>query len=519
MRKNILIKDYSLIDSGYLEACDAVAETFGAEGKLTVLQNSDATMPFILTKDGVTVIKHIKFGNIIKNFGAQMAIQACFRTFQQSGDSTTTTAIFMQGFARFIERDKFNKSVERGVNIAIKETNTLLDKYAKKATKKDLRKIAKVACNNDGELSTLVNEAFEYAGNKGLVEVLNNSEIDKTRLIKRDGIYLDSHGYTSVHFINAESKQMAFDNQDCYVMCLATYDFDDVIWSGIQKFYQSDQSKTNGITKKTPLIIFIQNSNITLTEKLVGLKAKGFNVCCVATNGYDDKVGEDLLTDIGNMTGISTYNPRDLEPQIQVGFADKIVVNLTSTSIIVNEVPEIIHNTLKLLESQPKRDELRIKRLRTKAGIIEVGGINPSHQKETFDRVEDAVASIKTAKDEGYIAGGGSALAHIGSLLQTKLSNDEQLGYNLVKKVLKEPLRRLLANANRDEKFESVLAICEKTYGSGYNAVTDEICDLVTSGIIDSKKSIKVALESATTTSINFLNVGVIVAFPQEIEL
>ena len=103
--------------------------------------------------------------------------------------------------------------------------------------------------------------------------------------------------------------------------------------------------------------------------------------------------------------------------------------------------------------------------------------------------------------------------------MQTKLSNDEQLGYNLVKKVLKEPLRRLLANANRDEKFESVLAICEKTYGSGYNAVTDEICDLVTSGIIDSKKSIKVALESATTTSINFLNVGVIVAFPQEIEL
>ena len=216
MKKNILIKDYELIDSGFLEACDAVAETFGAEGKLTVLQNSDANMPFILTKDGVTVIKHIKFGNIIKNFGAQMAIQACFRTFQQSGDSTTTTAIFMQGFSRFMERSKFNKSVERGVNIAIQETNGLLDKFAKKATRKDLRKIAKVACNNDGELSTLINEAFEYAGDKGLVEVLNNNEIDKTRLIKRDGIHLDSHGYTSVHFINPESKQMAFDNENCY---------------------------------------------------------------------------------------------------------------------------------------------------------------------------------------------------------------------------------------------------------------------------------------------------------------
>lgn len=523
MTKNILIKDYQLLDEGYLEACDAVAQTFGAEGKLAVLQNPDINEPFILTKDGVTVIKHIKFGNVIKNFGAQMAIQACFRTYQQSGDSTTTTAIFMQGYPRLVSREKFNKSVERGVNIAIRETNSLLDKFAKKTTKKDLRKIAKVACNNDGELSTLVNEAFEYAGDKGLVEVLNNNEIDQTRLIKREGIYLEAHGYTDVHFINEESKQMAFDNENCYVICLATYDFKDELRlelnEVIKNFYLSEESKSAGRTKKTPLIVFIQNPNVQLTEYLIGLKSNGFNVCCVATNGYDDKAGENLLTDIGNMTGISIYNPRQADPQLQIGFADKIVVNLSSTSIIVNEVPEIIYETLANLEEQPVRDELRIKRLKTKAGIIEVGGINPSHQKETFDRVEDAVASIKTSKQEGFISGGGSALAHISSLLQINLLQDEQLGYDLVKKVLQEPLRRLLTNANRDEKFQNVLSVCESTYGMGYNAVTDEVCDLLKEGIIDSKKSIKVALESATTTSINFLNVGVIVAFPQEIEL
>ena len=133
--------------------------------------------------------------------------------------------------------------------------------------------------------------------------------------------------------------------------------------------------------------------------------------------------------------------------------------------------------------------------------------------------MEDAIASIKTTSSEGFIAGGGATLTFISGLMNKKLPKEEQVGYDLVKEVLKEPQKRILKNANREKLTEKVVKNSLNTYGVGYNAVTDEISDLLKDGVIDSKKSIRIALESASERAIQQLNIGITVCFPKSIEL
>ena len=512
MKNNILIKEHELLDKGFLGACDAVAETLGAEGKLAILENTNTSELPIVTKDGVTVMKHIRYANKFMNFGALQAIGGCMRTLEKSGDSTTTTAVFMQGFLRKLPRDKFNKAVERGIYKGVDEVYKILSKLSKKANKRDLKQIARIACNNDKELSEVVIKAFDYADKGGIVEVLMVDNKEHTELVKRDGMFLDSHGYVSPYFINKEDKKACFEADKVAVICSATWEYEPKIINAVKLFY--DQNP-----KQTPLVVFLERPHSDMTEKLVGIKGVGYNLCCVATNGYDEKESETLLTDIANLTGAVTYNPRNETSSLEIGYADKITVTLENTSIVVNEVPQITSETLKVLEGQDVKDVRRIKRLKTKAGVIEVGGLTPSQRKEIFDRVEDAVASIKTTSTEGFIAGGGATLVYISNVMNQTLNGEEQVGYELVREVLQEPLKRILKNGNREEKIQEVLMSISKNYGVGYNAVTDTVSNLLTDGVIDSKKSIRIALESATERAVQQFNIGVIVTFPQNIEI
>lgn len=511
---NILIKDYEKLDAGFLGACDAVAETLGAEGKLAILENPESDKLPTVTKDGVTVMKHIRYSDKIMNFGALQAIGGAMRTLEKSGDSTTTTAVFMQGYLRKLERSKFNKAVERGINKGVEEVYKKLSELSRKAEKEDLQRISNIACNNDTALSKIVIDAFEYAGEEGIVEVIKVPNKEVTEFVKREGMFLDSHGYTSPYFINKEDKKACFEGENVAVICSATWEYEVKIINTIQSFYNENP-------KSTPLIVFVERPHSDLTEKLVAIKSVGFNVCCVATNGYDEIESETLLNDIATLTGTETYNPRkNSDGVIKLGLADKIVVTLENTAIVVNETPEEIVKTIKVLEGQEVKDTRRIKRLKTKAGVIEVGGLTSSQQKEIFDRVEDAVASIKTTSLEGYIAGGGATLVYISGIMNQKLENkEEQVGYDLVKAVLLEPIKRILKNGNREDRDDEVISSIYDNYGTGYNAVTDEISNLFDDGVIDSKKSIRIALESATERAIQQFNIGVVVAFPEKITL
>lgn len=517
-KPNILIKDIKKLDSGFLKACDAVTETLGAEGKLALLENTNTNNPPIVTKDGVTVMQHVRFSNKTENFGALQAIAGSYVTLERAGDSTTTTAAFMQGYLRKLPRYKFNKKVEKGIKLGLEEVNYYLKKLALPTSNSSLKEIIKTSVNNDRKLSEVIYNAFIAAGDN-TVEVVKNKDLMDTMFVEQNGMYFDSHGYASPFFINRQEKT-SYDAENVAVICAAVWESDQKLIKAIQNIYQTS-------SKATPVVVFLERPNSDFTEKMINLKNIGCNICVVPVNGYDEYDSEMMLRDIAMLTGAKVYNPRDENPEFTLGVADKLIVTASTTTISVHEPPKEIQETITLLESAEKKDKRRIKRLKGKVVIIEVGGLNELQIKEEFDRVEDAIASVKSSKAEGFIAGGGATLVYISNLMTKYPKNQEvRLGYELVKEVLKEPFIKILENANRKTKtkwwqfyYNDYITPTTKEYGVGYNAEKDEISNLFDDGVLDSKKSIRVALESATERAIQMFNIGVVVHFPEKMGL
>jgi chaperonin GroEL len=513
-KNNILIKEYKLADKGFLGACDAVAETFGSEGKLALIDNGD-NAPFT-TKDGVTVAEHIRYANKTENFGALQAITGASLTLKKSGDSTTTTMILQQGYLRNFPRKKFNKAVQRGIYKAVDEVYEKINSLKQEAKPQDLERIAVTACNNDEVLGNQIVEAFNYVGKDGIVEVTKSVSTEKTTIIKQNGMVLPNYGYSSSGFNNRNRHN--YSAQGVAVICAAVYGEHPPLALKVIEFLK--ESKSN----KTPIIIFTEKSNEWAMQRFLGLKElSAENICHVGLAANTENESKNILKDIAMLAGTTIYNPIGKNTEISIGYLDKVVINATESIISVNTPPQEIKELLDILEAQEIQDSVRIKRLKEKSVLIEVGGLTANDIKERFDRVEDAVHSVRSTIADGFISGGGSALAYISERMVTQLSNkEEQAGYNLVKKVLNEPFYRILKNANREQKWswqKNYIKHAKKTYGIGYNATTDCISNLIVDGVIDSAKSLKVAIESATETAVKMFNVGVIIHFPDKLEL
>ena len=405
-KQNIYIDDTRKLDKGFLKACDVTTKTLGAEGKLALLENANQNLPPIATKDGVTVMQHVRLPNKVENFGVLQAIAGSAVTLQKAGDSTTTTASFMQGYLRKLNRKKFNKKVEKGIKLGLEEVNKWLEQLAIPTTREDLKQIIKTSVNNDEKLATVIFNSFDIAGSDGAVEVVKNGNLPETIYTEQNGMYLDSHGYASAYFANRDGK-MTFDAENVAILCSATWESDMKLVQSIKNFYQTHD-------KKTPLVLFLERPNSEMSEEMLKLKNTGAkNLCVIPVNGYDEYESELLLNDIALLTGAKVYNPRDEKPEFALGLADKLVATVSTTTISVFEAPKAVEELVEVLESADKKDNRRIKRLKGKVVIIEVGGLNELQIKEEFDRVEDAIASVKSSQAEGYVLGGGAALVHI----------------------------------------------------------------------------------------------------------
>jgi len=514
-QNNILINDLDLFDEGFMEACELIATTLGANGKLSLLDNEHQGQPPRISKDGISVIKNTRFPNKTKNFGCLKAIEGCGLTLSRSGDSTTSTGVLMGAYLKSFKRKDFNKAVERGMYKAVSEVYEHLENLAKRPTKKQLKEVVTVACNGDKELASIISEAYEYSGKDGVLEPVLKPEKREVEFIKQDGMVIKGHGYASEYFVNKENKNFCFEGQDVAVICSSTWDYNQNILSSIQSFYSSNP-------KTSPLVLFLERPNSSMLEKMISIRQSNYNVNLVYTNENTEYDSETLLNDIANLTGASVYNPRNADSEIVFGLADKVISNLDSTTVLVEDVPQIFKDTLELLKSAEKKDEKRIKRLTTKSSVVSVGGVSPSIASETFDRVEDAIFSLKTSLKEGIIPGGGTTLVFISGLMKTKLKNkEEQQGYDLVKKVIKAPFLQLLKNNNRKtaKKYEfwkkDYLSPALNNFGVGYNSVKDEISNLYEDGVIDSKLSIRVSIESSLEIAVQMFNIGSIVHFPE----
>lgn len=514
--KNILIKDFKNFDYGFLKTTEAVFQSYGSQGKLSCIQSGQDSGTY--TKDGVRICKAVRFSNLTASAGAMAAIAGCARSVSITEDGTTLTAILMHSFVSKMNRDKFTKKVEAGIYQAINEVYHHLYKLSKKATKKDLKNIAIVAVNGDTEIADLIVQAFDYVGADGFIDLIEDPEIEKSVFEKQEGIFIKNHGFTSEYFSNKDER-LVFEGQDVGVICASVWEYNQEIVNKIQQFYQDKP-------RNTPLIVFIERSSSDFTEKLIGIKKVGFNVCVVACNGYSEHASETLLNDIATYTGASVFDPRNPNSQIIFGLADKITSNIESTTILNTEQTEDFKNLLDKIKNSVKVDKNRLKMLTAKASRIRIGGLTSLDRVEKLHRFEDGCGSIKSATMEGVLPGGGSSLAYISNLLNTKLDHKEkQIGYDLVKHVMLQPTIRLLKNGNRDQRKwfqlwkKDYITPAQKKLGYSYNSTKDEISDLYEDGIIDSKKTIRVAIESAVEQSVKVLNLGLIIHDPQEMTL
>lgn len=513
---NILINDFKKLDEGFITACEVVACSYSAEGKFVILDNNNE-LPLV-TKDGNNIVERIRFADPTMNFGALQAIQGAARTLSIAADATTGTCILQMAYLKNIDRKQFNKGVEKGIHLAVEEVYKKIDALSTPATREDLVRVATTSCNNNSEMGELIMKAYDFAGENGAVELTRNSNKENTSVLEQVGMKLNS-GASSGFFFN--SNKLTFEAEQVAVLCVASWKKDVAVVEYIKNFY-----KKYGI--KTPLLVVTERENNELRDTLVEFKQNArINICHIGLTAYSEYENVTLLEDVARISGAGVFNPSKPDESIVLGLLDKFVARTTESTLIVSEVSQTILDLvadLELLENKDNNTLNRIRRLKGKSALIEVGGMTPSAITETYDSYEDGIASVRTTMKDGFCSGGGSTFLYISKSMNQKMPTKEmQKGYDLVKKVIQSPFKQLLKNSNRRTVNFNLFGFfgknykkqSSKTYGVSYNAKSDIVSNLLDDGIIDAKLAIKTSLESATSVAITMLSIGAIVHFPK----
>jgi chaperonin GroEL len=512
--KNISIKDTDELLNGFTAVCSAVAETLGAEGKYAILEAADPYSAPVITKDGFSVAKQIFFPEKFNNIGAYLAKQVATKTLQKSGDSTTTSLVLAKAFLKNANK-YYNKAVERGLNIGYLEVIKKLNDLSVPVNSTTLKSIATISANNDEKIGQIIIDAYEAVGIDGLIDVVQDFDKSITELCTSKGMVVDS-GYASPWLVNNQ-ENATWSNENVLVICVEAYGIDALL------------DEWMSANKKQPILLIMERFDEVLLAKIEGFVMKGtLDICLVQAPDFDKK-RRALMEDTALYTEGNVYI-KGTSTNVVHGIADRVIAYENRTEIIKKEVSEDVLNRVEELKSQLKTVKdvefirKRIQKLEGLSCTIRVGGVTPSDSKERFDRVEDAVASVKSAKEEGWVAGGGTALAYISGTMQADFTNkDEQRGYNLMRDSIQAPLLQIVKNSNRKQESSPLhrlffggkdyLQPALDTYGVGYNAKTDQISNLISDGVIDSTKSIRVALENSKSVVEKLLNVGVIVTY------
>ena len=524
--ENLLINDMKKLDAGFIAVCDAVSKTLSLEGRLALMENLNVNLPPNLTKDGYNVSQMIRFEDKFYNFGALQAISATARTLSLAGDNTTSTLVFARGFLQNIKRKNFNKSVERGIDLGVKEAVKLMKELSTPVDREILEKIAITSANGDEDLGKKVLEAYDQVGYESIVDVKSNSNSVEIQVIPQNGMKIDK-GYSSPFFINNNQKAV-WEASDVMVIGLETWQYDD----NIKDFLKANRLKEDGSLQ--PILFFMEKENGDFRQTLLDLVEAHHLDCClvIAPDGHSEIKNVTHIRDLALYTDGTPYRPVNNQPQkLIVGFADKVIVDHEKTLIIKSEISQVVLDRIseiKAIDSEKDADfnRERVQRLEGKSCIISVGGFTDNDINEKLDRLDDSLKAVKSAIPEGVIPGGGSALVYISNKMNKSFRNaSEQRGYDLVKKVIQEPALQVLKNSKRENTEnwfatfigkKQYLKQSREKFGFGYNARTDEVEDLFKVGILDSVKAMRIALETAKETAVKMLLTEVVITLPKQ---
>ena len=487
---------------------DAVRITLGPKGRNVVLDKSFGAPT--VTKDGVSVAKEIELEDNFENMGAQMVKEVASHTSDVAGDGTTTATVLAQ--AIFREGLKavsagFNPmDLKRGIDKATRAVVEKLESISEPCTdNKAIAQVGTISANSDLSVGEIIAEAMGKVGKEGVITVEEGSGLDN-ELEVVEGMQFD-RGYLSPYFIN-QAESQSVELEDPYILL-----FDKKI-SNIRDLLPL----LEGVAKSgRPLLVIAEDIEGEALATLVVNNIRGIvKVAGVKAPGFGDR-RKAMLQDIAILTGgqvIAEEVGLSLEKATleDLGNAKKVQITKDNTTLIdgagtgsdIKSRIDQINREIEDSTSDYDKEKLqeRVAKLSGGVAVVKVGAATEIEMKEKKARVEDALHATRAAVEEGIVAGGGVALVRARvSLEGLEGDNDDQnVGINILKKALEEPLRQIVSNSGNDASV--VLNQVANGKGNyGYNAATNEYGDLVEMGIIDPTKVTRFALQNAASVT------------------
>ena len=503
---------------GVSKLARAVKVTLGPKGRNVILQKSFGSPT--VTKDGVTVAKEVDLEDVYENMGARMVREVASKTSDVAGDGTTTAtvlaeAIFNEGLKAVVAGVN-PVQLKAGIEKAIADISEHLENASIQIkTKKEMSQVGAIASNNDNEIGELLAEAMEKVGKDGVITVDEGKSLD-TEVEWVEGMQFD-RGYLSPYFVTDPSS-MAAELEDCYVLV-----FEKKI-TNVKDLVPVLEAVANA---SKPLLIVAEDVEGEALATLVINKLRGtFTCCAVKAPGYGDR-RKAMLEDIAVLTGgVAVFEDLGIKlenlPITDLGRAKKVIVDKDNCTIIEgagksNDIKariDQIRTEIDNATSDYDREKLEERLAKLSGGVakVNVGAATESEMKEKKARVEDALHATRAAVEEGILPGGGVALLRASSNVSPDgLSQDEEVGYNIVVRACRAPLTSIANNAGQDGGI-----VCERVLqenkNSGYNAATDTYEDLVKAGVIDPTKVTRTALQNASSVSTLLLTSDALIA-------
>jgi chaperonin GroEL len=524
MAKQIVYGEQSrqAILRGVNQLADAVKVTLGPKGRNVVLDKKFGSPT--ITKDGVTVAKEIDLKDPLENMGAQMVREVASKTSDTAGDGTTTATVLAQAIyregAKNVVAGANPMDIKRGIEKAVEAVTAEIKKMSKAVSGNMVAQVGTISANNDETIGKIIAGAMDKVGKDGVITVEESRTLE-TSLEVVEGMQFD-RGYLSAYFVtDAERMETVFENPVILIHEKKISSMKDLL-------PVLEQVARLG----RPLVIIAEDIEGEALATLVVNKLRGtLQAAAVKAPGFGDR-RKAMLEDIAILTGGRAIT-EDLGIKLEnikledLGKAKKVVIDKDNTTIVEGGgASSAIEGRVKQIRAQVEdttsdydREKLqeRLAKLVGGVAVIKVGAATETEMKEKKARVEDAMHATKAAVEEGIVPGGGVALIRAGKVLESlKLTGDQQIGVNIVKRAIEEPLRWIATNAGLEGSIV-VQKVREMKDTEGFNALTDTYEDLVKAGVIDPAKVVRSALQNSSSIASLLLTTEALVSeIPEE---
>jgi chaperonin GroEL len=492
---------------GVKKLADAVKVTMGPRGRNVLLQKSFGSPA--ITKDGVSVAREIELEDALENMGAQLVKEVASNTNDEAGDGTTTAtvlahSIFQEGL-RNVTAGANPVQLKRGMDKASEQILSELKKISKIVdTKEQIAQVATISANSDSDIGDMIADAMDKVGKDGVITVEEAKGItDELEVV--EGMQFD-RGYLSPYFATNTQKMTAeLDNP--YILLT------DKKITSLKEMLPILEAVNQ---TQRPLLIIAEDVEGEALSTLVVNRLRGsLNIAAVKAPGFGDR-RKAMLEDIAILTGGTviaeemglTLDSTTIE---MLGTASKVVIDKDNTTIVngagqkekvearIDQIKNEIANTTSDYDKEKAQE--RLAKLSGGVAVIKVGAPTETEMKEKKDRVDDALSATRAAVEEGIVIGGGAALIKAASKVNIELSDDEQIGADIILRAITSPLKQIASNAGFDAGVVANEISKSTDANVGFDASTGEYVDMFAKGIVDPTKVERVAMQNAVSVA------------------